>query len=90
MKTIKYILSCIVMFLDAWVGKDTSGGIKDAIVGFSTMLIVIAVFFTSLHFFDTKTAFNYAINVLCSIGVTLLFVCVTMAIIILVEGMLHQ
>lgn len=75
------------MFLDAWVGKDTSGGIKDAIVGFSTMLVVIVVFFTSLRFFENKSTFSFAINVLCSIGVTLLLICVAFAMVIIIEKM---
>lgn len=85
MKIIKYILSCIVGILDAWVGKGTNNGIKEAAVGFGTMLIVIALFFTSLRFFDNRTSFSSAINILYSIGVTVLLICIVIAIIIVIE-----
>lgn len=88
MRTIQYIFSCIVNILDAWVGKGANVSIKDAIVGFSAMLIVIALFFISLRFLDNKTTFNSPINILCSIGVTMTFVCIAIAMIIVIEKIL--
>ena len=85
MRTIQYIFFCIVSILDAWVGKGANVSIKDAIVGFSAMLIVIALFFISLRFFDNKTTFSSPINILCSIVVAMSVVCITIVVIIVIE-----
>lgn len=85
MKTIKYILSCVGGFLDAWVGKGTNGGIKEAIVGFSAMLVVILLFFASLFFLDRKTNLNYKTVILFAIGITILTVCIVFAIMAFIE-----
>ena len=85
MKTIKYIVSCIVGILDAWVGKGTDNGVKEVVVGFGAMLIVIISFFVSLRFFDNRTNYSSVTNILCSIGVTILLICITIATIVVIE-----
>ena len=40
-----------------------------------------------LRFFDNRTSFSSAINILCSIGVTVLLICIVIAIIVVIEKM---
>lgn len=87
MKTLKYIFSCIAGILDAWVGKGTNNGIKEDVVGFGTMLVVFAVYFASLWLFDNRTTLSPVINVLCSIGVTILLICIVVVIVVVTEKM---
>ena len=85
MKIVKYILSCIIGCFDALVGKGMDGGIKEGIVGLASLLFIILLFFVSFIFLDKKTNIDFKINILCSIGITILLVCLIFLVLIIVE-----
>lgn len=85
MKIVKYILSCIIVCFDALVGKGMNGGIKEGIVGLASLLFIILIFFVSFIFLDKKTNIDFKINILCSIGITILLVCLIFLVLIIVE-----
>ena len=86
MKIVKYILSCIIGCIDAYVvGKGTNGGIKEGIVGWFSLLFIILLFFASLIFLDKKTIMDYRATIACSIGITILFVGFIFLVLIMVE-----
>ena len=85
MKIVKYILSCIIGCFDALVGKGMNGGIKEGIVGLASLLFIILLFFVSFIFLDKKTNIDFKINILCSIGITILLVCLIFLVLIIVE-----
>ena len=85
MKIVKYILSCIIGCFDALVGKGMNGGIKEGIVGLASLLFIILLFFVSFIFLDKKTNKDFKINILCSIGITILLVCLIFLVLIIVE-----
>ena len=85
MKIIKYILACIIGGFDALVGKGTNGGIREAIIGWFSLLFFILLFFASFLFLAKKTNIAYKINILFSIGITILLVCLVFLILIFIE-----
>lgn len=85
MKIVKYILSCIIGCFDALVGKGMNGGIKEGIIGLSSLLFIILLFFGSFIFLDKKTNIDFKVNILCSIGITIILVCIIFSTLILVE-----
>lgn len=85
MKIVKYILSCIIGCFDALVGKGMNGGIKEGIVGLFSLLFIILLFFGSFIFLDKKTNIDFKVNILCSIGITIILVCIIFLTLILVE-----
>lgn len=85
MKIVKYILSCIIGCFDALVGKGMNGGIKEGIIGLTSLLFIILLFFASFIFLDKKTNIDFKINILCSIGITILLVCLIFLILIIIE-----
>lgn len=85
MKIVKYILSCIIGCFDALVGKGMNGGIKEGIVGLASLLFIILLFFVSFILLDKKTNIDFKINILCSIGITILLVCLIFLVLIIVE-----
>lgn len=52
MKIVKYIISCIIGCLDTLVGNSMNGGIKEAVVGLTSQLFIILLFFISFYFLD--------------------------------------
>lgn len=84
MKIVKYIISCIIGCLDTLVGNSMNGGIKEAVIGSTSQLFIILLFFISFYFLDKKNM-NYKIHILCSIGITFLIVCLIFLILIIVE-----
>ncbi len=85
MKIVKYILSCIIGCFDAFVGKGTNGGIKEGIIGLSSLLFIILLFFASFIFLDKKKNIDFKINILCSVGITILLVCLIFLVLIIAE-----
>ena len=85
MKIVKYILSCIIGCFDALVGKGMNGGIKEGVIGVTSLLIIILLFFTSFIILDKKTNIDFKINILCSIGITILLVFLIFLILIIIE-----
>lgn len=85
MKIVKYILSCIIGCFDALVGKGMNGGIKEGIVGLASILFIILLFFVSFIFLDKKTNIDFKINILCSIGITTLLICLIFLVLIIIE-----
>ena len=85
MKSIKYIISCIIGCFDALVGKGMNGGIKEGIVGLASLLSIILIFFVTYRFLDKKVNLDFKINILCSIGITILLVCLIFLILIIIE-----
>ena len=85
MKIVKYILSCIIGCFDALVGKGMKGGIKEGIVGLVSLLFIILLFFVSFIFLDKKTNMDFKINILCSIGITTLLICLIFLVLIIIE-----
>lgn len=90
MKIVKYILSCIIGCFDALVGKDMNGGIKEGIIGLTSLLFIILLFFASFIFLDKKTNIDFKINILCSIGITILLVCLIFLVLIIIEKLLKR
>ena len=86
MKIVKYILSCIIGCFDALVGKGMNGGIKEGIIGLTSLLL----FFASFIFLDKKTNIDFKINILCSIGITILLVCLIFLVLIIIEKLLKR
>ncbi len=82
MKIVKYILTCIIGCFDALVGNGTNGGIIEGVVGLSSILVIILLFFASFVFLDKKTNFDFKINVLCSAGLTIVLIGVIFLILI--------
>lgn len=85
MKIVKYILSCIIGFFDALVGKEVNAGIKEWITSLVSMLFIFLLFFASFIFLNKKTNIDYEINVLCSIGITILSVGLIFLVLIFAE-----
>lgn len=85
MKSIKYIISCIIGCFDALVGKGMNGGIKEGVVGLASLLSIILIFFVAYRFLDKKANLDFKINILCSIGITILLVCLIFLILIIIE-----
>ena len=56
MKSIKYIISCIIGCFDALVGKGMNGGI-------------ILIFFVAYRFLDKKVNLDFKINILYCIKI---------------------
>lgn len=90
MKIAKYILSCIIGCFDALVGKGMNGGIKEGIIGLTSLLFIILLFFASFIFLDKKTNIDFKINILCSIGITILLVCLIFLVLIIIEKLLKR
>ncbi len=88
MKIVKYILSCIIGCFDALVGKRINGGIKEGIIGLASLVFIILLFFVSFIFLEKKTNINFKINILCSIGITILLVCLIFLVLIIIEKLL--
>ena len=44
MKIVKYILSCIIGCFDALVGKGMNGGIKEGIIGLTSLLFICLLY----------------------------------------------
>ncbi len=89
MKIVKYILSCIIGCFDALVGKGMTGGIKEGIIGLASLLFIILLFFASFIFLDKKTNIDFKINILCSIGTTILLVCLIFLVLIIAEKLFY-
>ena len=85
MENVKYILSCIIGCVDAWAGKGMTGGIKEGVVGLASLLLITLLFFTSFFFLDKKTNIHFKINILCSIGITILLICLIFLVLIIIE-----
>ena len=85
MELLKYILSCIIGCFDSLVGKGMNGGIKEGIIGLASILFIILLFFASLNFLDKNTNIDFKINILCSIGITILLVCLIFLILIILD-----
>lgn len=85
MKFVKYILSCIIGCFDALVGKGMNGGIKEGIIGLISLLLIVLLFFASFILLDKKTKIDFKINILCSIGITILLVCLIFLVLIIFE-----
>lgn len=90
MKIVKYILFCIIGCFDALVGKGMNGGIKEGIIGLTSLLFIILLFFASFIFLDKKTNIDFKINILCSIGITILLVCLIFLVLIIIEKLLKR
>ena len=90
MKIVKYILSCIIGCFDALVGKGMNGGIKEGIIGLTSLLFIILLFFASFILLDKKTNIDFKINILCSIGITILLVCLIFLVLIIIEKLLKR
>ena len=90
MKIVKYILSCIIGCFDALVGKGMNGGIKEGIIGLTSLLFIILLFFASFIFLDKKTNIDFKINILCSFGITILLVCLIFLVLIIIEKLLKR
>lgn len=90
MKIVKYILSCIIGCFDALVGKGMNGGVKEGIIGLTSLLFIILLFFASFIFLDKKTNIDFKINILCSIGITILLVCLIFLVLIIIEKLLKR
>lgn len=88
MKIVKYILSCIIGCFDALVGKGINGEIKEGIIGLASLVFIILLFFVSFIFLEKKTNINFKINILCSIGITILLVCLIFLVLIIIEKFL--
>ena len=85
MKTIKYILLCIIDCFDALVGKGMNGGITEALIGLSSILVIILTFLISLFVMNRKFDLDYKVNILCSLVSTLLIIFILFAVIAIVE-----
>ncbi len=85
MKFVKYIFSCIIGCFDALVGKGMNGGVKEGMVGLFSILFIILLFFASFIFLDKKTNINFKLNILCSIGITILLICIIVVMLIIFE-----
>ena len=85
MKSIKYIISCIIGCFDTLVGKGMNGGIKEGIVGLASLLSIILRLFVAYRFLDKKVNLDFKMNILCSIGITSLLVCLIFLILIIIE-----
>ena len=91
MKIVKYILSCIIYCIDAWVGKsDKNGGIKEGFIGLGSLLFIILLFFASLIFLDKKTNMSYKTKFLCSVGITLMLVLTIFVLLIIFERVFYN
>lgn len=85
MKIVKYILSCIIGCFDALVGKGMNGGIKEGIIGLVSLLFIILLFFVSFISLNKKTNIDFKINILCSVGITTLLICLIFLVLITIE-----
>lgn len=85
MRIVKYILSCIIGCLDTLVGNHMNGGIKEVIVGLTSQLFIIVLFFILFIFIDKKTNIDFNIKILCSIVITVLLVCLIFLVLIIIE-----
>lgn len=88
MRTVKYIIYCIIDCFDAAVGKSTSGGIKEGLVGLASILSIVLMFFAIFFLISKKTSLDYRTNILCSLIATVLFVFVIFILLIIVEKIL--
>lgn len=87
MKTIKYILLCIIDCFDALVGKEMNGGIKEALIGLSSILVMVLTFFISLFVINRKFNLDYKVNILYALVSTLLIIFILFVVIAIVEKM---
>ena len=85
MKTIKYILLCIIDCFDALVEKGMNGGITEALIGLSSILVIVLTFLISLFVINRKFDLDYKVNILCSLVSTLLIIFILFAVIAIVE-----
>ena len=87
MKTIKYILLCIIDCFDALVGKGMNGGIKEALIGLSSILVMVLTFFISLFVINRKFNLDYKVNILYALVSTILIIFILFVVIVIVEKM---
>ena len=85
MKIVKYILSCIIDCIDSLAGANTQGGIKETIVGLSSILFIVVLFFLSFILLDRKTNLKHEVNILYSILISTLFIATISILLILFE-----
>ena len=55
------------------------------ILNLSKIFLFILLFFVSFIFLDKKTNIDFKINILCSIGITILLVCLIFLVLLIVE-----
>ena len=67
------------------VGKGMNGGIKEGVIGIASLLFIILLFFTSFTILHKKTNIDFKINILFSIGITILLVFLIFLILIIIE-----
>ncbi len=85
MKIVKYIIYCILDCLRASLGGKSDGGIKETVVGLSSYLCILLIFFVSLSLLYKKTNISYRFVPLCSIGITILLVGLIFLVLIIIE-----
>ena len=85
MNTVKYILFCIIDCFDAYTGKGSNGGIKEAIIGITSLLFIILLYLASFFILNRKTKLTHKQSILFAALITLLFVGVVFSIIIIIE-----
>ena len=85
MNTVKYILFCIIDCFDAYTGKGSNGGIKEAIIGITSLLFIALLHWVSFFILNRKTRLTYKPKTLVAILITLLLVGVVFSIIIIIE-----
>ena len=84
MKTLRYLVSCIIGCFDAFAGKGTDQGLKDSFAGLFSLLVVVGVFLASV-FLLGKTKLKYSLNIVCSVCATLLVIALVSLLIVILE-----
>lgn len=95
MNTIKYLLSCIIGSIDAWVGAGSKRSIKDEIAGLASVGAVFVVFSISM-FVLLKMVKREKVNITSvaqlvgySIAITVLVVVLVCTVLIVGEKILQ-
>ena len=84
MNFILYILKCVAVGFDAYVGNH-SGSTKEFFVGLAAMVSTFVLYFGILYLLDNKTKNSYKVNTLLSIVLTIFCLALVCLIAILVE-----
>ncbi len=85
MKIVKYILNCIANIFDAVVGKGENTGFKDALVGLSSIFIILLIFWISFFILHKKTKLKFTYHVILSIVMTIIAVLIIFLLLIIYE-----
>ncbi len=82
---VRYVLSCIVSCFDALVGKSNDSGIKEYLIGLTSLFIIITLFFVSFFITNKVSKLSYRTNIICAIALTVLLLIIVSVMIIIVE-----